>query len=106
MTLDQFEGYLASALHGNMLAISEGRPTYPCYIFPGEPENEECPWFWMETEPTGECNYCILDTIDPLISDKARIAKMDELQIESYTYDLAVMLAPARYARMLESVNG
>ncbi len=105
MTLDQFESYLASALVGNMLAISEGSPTYPYYIFPQEPEDEECPWFWMENEPTDECNYCILGADDALLSDKEAIAKMSEQEIEDYTYELAIRLAPERYARMLESVS-
>ncbi len=105
MTLDQFECYLASALYGNMLAISEDRPTYPCYIFPQEPEDEECPWFWMEDKPTDECNYCILGTDDELLSDKAAIAKMTEREIENYSYELAIKVAPERLARMLESVS-
>ncbi len=105
MTLDQFETYLASALYGNMLAISEATSTYPYYICPQELELDEYPWFWMENALTDECNYCILGTDDELLSDKATIATFTEREIEDYTYDLALKFGPERYARMLETVN-
>ncbi len=98
MTYEQYEGYLAGAIFGNLTSLHDGEQLFAYYVNP----NETDPLAYdMENEPINGCTWCILDAAPASLGDTSKVAAMSELEIEALSTKLAEQLAPRGYDSML-----